>query len=82
MRDRRRELRIVAIAAAWLALAALPARARPPHKKALADYLGPGLARKLNDCRTCHVVPSRAPTSRRTGRTTPSASGSRRCAPS
>jgi hypothetical protein len=32
-----------------------PALARPPHKKALADYLGPGLARKLNDCRTCHV---------------------------
>ncbi len=35
----------------------LPAQARPPHKKALADYLGPGLARKLNDCRTCHLVP-------------------------
>jgi hypothetical protein len=32
-----------------------PALARPPHKKALAEYLGPGLARKLNDCRTCHV---------------------------
>ena len=31
-----------------------PAWARPPHKKALADYLGPQ-ARKLNDCRTCHV---------------------------
>ncbi len=31
--------------------------ARPPHKKALADYLGPGLARKLNDCRTCHLEP-------------------------
>ena len=28
---------------------------RPPHKKALADYLGPGMAGKLNDCRTCHV---------------------------
>ena len=57
MRDRRRGLRIVAIAAAWLVLTALPAQARPPHKKALADYLGPGLARKLNDCRTCHLVP-------------------------
>jgi len=31
--------------------------ARPPHKKALADYLGLGPARKLNDCRTCHLVP-------------------------
>ncbi len=31
--------------------------ARPPHKKALAEYLGPGLARKLNDCRTCHLPP-------------------------
>jgi hypothetical protein len=32
------------------------AHARPPHKKALADYLGPGGAKKLNDCRTCHVA--------------------------
>ena len=32
-----------------------PAIARPPHKKALADYLGADTARKLNDCRTCHV---------------------------
>ncbi len=32
-----------------------PALARPPHKKALADYLGLGLAGKLNDCRTCHL---------------------------
>jgi hypothetical protein len=33
----------------------LPAHARPAHKKALADYMGPFLAKKLNDCRTCHV---------------------------
>ncbi len=45
------------IAAVWLALTALPVHARPPHKKAMADYLGPGLARKLNDCRTCHLQP-------------------------
>src|SRR5262245_55000369 len=31
------------------------AQARPAHKKALADYLGPYLATKLNDCRTCHL---------------------------
>ncbi len=29
--------------------------ARPPHKLALADHYGPFLARKLNDCRTCHL---------------------------
>jgi hypothetical protein len=31
------------------------AQARPPYKKALADFLGPFLAAKLNDCRTCHL---------------------------
>ncbi|HZT79732.1 MAG TPA: DUF1549 and DUF1553 domain-containing protein [Gemmataceae bacterium] len=31
------------------------AHARPPHKKALADYLGNHLAARLNDCRTCHL---------------------------
>ncbi len=30
-------------------------QARPVHKEALADYFGPFLARKLNDCRTCHL---------------------------
>src|SRR5262249_48111055 len=56
MREGRRELiRLIAIAAVWLVLVGPPAHARPPHKKALADYLGPALARKLNDCRTCHV---------------------------
>jgi hypothetical protein len=48
---------IVVVLASWLIVTGRPAQARPPHKKALADYLGPGLARKLNDCRTCHVVP-------------------------
>ncbi len=28
---------------------------RPAHKKALADYLGPLVAKKLNDCRACHL---------------------------
>src|SRR6516165_10033974 len=28
---------------------------RPPHKRALADYFGPFLAKKLNDCQTCHL---------------------------
>ncbi len=42
---------------ASIAGAGMPAYARPPHKKALADYLGPGMARKLNDCRTCHLPP-------------------------
>ncbi len=55
MTDRRRGL--TAIALIGLVLAGRPAGARPPHKKALADYLGPTLARKLNDCRTCHLVP-------------------------
>ena len=32
-----------------------PVEARPAYKKALADYLGPFLAKKLNDCRTCHL---------------------------
>jgi hypothetical protein len=32
-----------------------PLQARPVHKRALADYFGPFLAAKLNDCRTCHL---------------------------
>ena len=52
---RHRRLGIAILVTACLGMAGLPALARPPHKKALADYLGPGLARKLNDCRTCHV---------------------------
>jgi len=30
-------------------------QARPPYKKALADYYGPFLPSRLNDCRTCHL---------------------------
>jgi hypothetical protein len=33
-------------------------QARPAHKQALADYFGPYLPRRLNDCRTCHVADS------------------------
>ncbi len=44
MKDRRRGLRMAVIAAVWLALTALPVHARPPHKKAMADYLGSGMA--------------------------------------
>lgn len=36
-------------------LLAAPAEARPTFKKGLAEYLGPFLAKKLNDCRTCHL---------------------------
>ena len=32
------------------------AQARPPHKKAMAEHLGPSFSKKLNDCRTCHVA--------------------------
>src|SRR5437870_1628512 len=31
------------------------ADARPPYRKALADFLGPYMTPRLNDCRTCHV---------------------------
>lgn len=58
MRDRRRGLiGVMAIATAGAILANPVAQARPPHRKAMADYLGPTLARKLNDCRTCHAEP-------------------------
>jgi hypothetical protein len=29
-----------------------PVQARPAHKRALVDYFGPFLSKKLNDCRT------------------------------
>src|SRR5262245_47435444 len=36
-------------------LCAVPAAmAKPAHKKALAEFLGPSMAGKLNDCQTCH----------------------------
>ena len=51
-----RQLAFATLVTACLSAAAvLPARARPPHKKALTDYLGPGASKKLNDCRTCHL---------------------------
>ena len=48
-------LRVAVVVAACVGTSWASVFARPPHKKALADYVGPGLARKLNDCRTCHV---------------------------
>ncbi len=60
MSDRRQGWRITSARALALAIAALlvpAAMARPPHRKALADYIGSGMARKLNDCRVCHVAP-------------------------
>ncbi len=50
-----RHLAISTLIAACLTMAGPPAWARPPHKKALADYLGSTQAKKLNDCRTCHL---------------------------
>src|SRR3979490_2796872 len=50
-----RILRAIGARAAFFLLNAGPVLARPAHKKALADYFGPYLAAKLNDCRTCHV---------------------------
>jgi hypothetical protein len=36
-------------------LVAIPAQAKPVHKKTLAEYFGPFLPRHLNDCRCCHL---------------------------
>jgi hypothetical protein len=46
---------IAILATMCLGVLGQPALGRPPHKKALAEYLGSGVAGKLNDCRTCHV---------------------------
>ena len=46
---------VLAAPLACLLLIPASATARPAHKKALADYFGPFLAKKLNDCRTCHL---------------------------
>jgi hypothetical protein len=51
---------IALVSIAWLATAS-PVFARPAHKRALVDYFGPYLAKKLNDCRTCHVAESSEP---------------------
>jgi hypothetical protein len=47
--------RAIGIVAGFLLLVTAPVSARPAHKQALADYFGPYLAAKLNDCRTCHL---------------------------
>jgi hypothetical protein len=51
----KRFLPAVAVALLIITLAASSAYARPPYKKALADFLGLDATSKLNDCRTCHV---------------------------
>src|SRR5262245_53267727 len=48
---------VAGLLVAWVGVTATPASARPAHKKALVDFLGPGVASKLNDCRTCHIQP-------------------------
>jgi len=55
-----RRLGITVLVTACLVTAGWPALARPPHRRALAEYLGPGGAKKLNDCRTCHLPPEEA----------------------
>jgi hypothetical protein len=54
---------ILAGVVGWGLFGSAAALARPPHKKALADHLGPSLPQKLNDCRTCHLpdTPGRDP---------------------
>ena len=42
--------RLAAVLIGILGLTVARAEARPPHKKTLAEYLGPGLATKLVDC--------------------------------
>ena len=44
-----------ALLASAAALQVSDLQARPPYKKALADHFGPTLAKKLNDCATCHL---------------------------
>jgi Protein of unknown function (DUF1553)/Protein of unknown function (DUF1549) len=53
--DVKRFLQAVGSVICLLFLAAPVAHARPPYKKALADFLGLDATSKLNDCRTCHV---------------------------
>src|SRR2546425_678517 len=45
----------VILLAVWLASVPSTAFGRPAHKKALAEFFGPFLANRLNDCRTCHL---------------------------
>src|SRR5262249_1924233 len=47
-------VRLSVLSCAWAVFAGA-AGARPAYKKALAEHFGPLLAKKLNDCRTCHL---------------------------
>ena len=47
-------------------VAGSPALARPPHKKALADYLGPGLAGSSTTAAPATCPPKKGPTHSRT----------------
>src|SRR5436190_14816805 len=38
-----------------VAAATSTASAKPAHKQAFADFFGPFLAQKLNNCQTCHL---------------------------
>jgi hypothetical protein len=58
MMARSRQLALFLCSFAVLLAGNPPVWARPPYKKALADYFGPYLAAKLNDCRTCHLPDS------------------------
>ena len=44
-----------ALAALFVFVLVCPLHAKPAHLKALAEYVGPGIAKNVNDCRTCHV---------------------------
>jgi len=48
------KLPLILVSAYWIC-GPSSAWSRPPHKRALAEYFGPFLARKLNDCQTCHL---------------------------
>ncbi|MBM3460273.1 MAG: DUF1549 domain-containing protein, partial [Armatimonadetes bacterium] len=46
---------------AALLLGAAPAAAKPSYPQVLREEYGPGLARSLQDCTTCHVAPGERP---------------------
>src|SRR5262249_33845300 len=52
--DARRLVIIAVLGAAIVAWQTPWPPARRAHRKALADFIGPSFAAKLNDCRTCH----------------------------
>ena len=74
-----RHLAISTLIAACLTMAGPPAWARPPHKKALADYLGPALPRNSTTAGPATCPSRRGRRLEEPGRTTRLASGSRRC---